>query len=206
MEDLLKYGPLFLQMCYAAFAFFVLLLKNHMVENSMNVIELWQINTFVLINTALPLVWGTRIMSSDNDSELYFFQHILDKLCHRQANFFVLILKMTLYLAGLVMEVHAYQIIYCTQHIKFQMYMLSALIEKLGRDFEDSENLIRDEVYQEEIESKLKMIIDRHCDFIRWKNNTLMLMSNFIIPFTIGGIVIGISIVLSFLQVSFTHS
>jgi hypothetical protein len=25
----------------AAFAFFVLLLKNHMVENSMNVIELW---------------------------------------------------------------------------------------------------------------------------------------------------------------------
>jgi hypothetical protein len=82
----------------AAFAFFVLLRKNRMVENSMNVIELWdissagndvklrilrewrQINTFVLINTALPLVWGTRIISSrDNDSELYFFQHIFDK-------------------------------------------------------------------------------------------------------------------------------
>jgi hypothetical protein len=170
----------------AAFAFFVLLLKNRMVENSMNVIELWdissagndvklgilresrQINTFVVINTALPLVWGTRIMSSrDNDSELYFFQHIFDKLCPRQANFFVLILKMTLYLAGLAMEVHAYQIIYCTQHIKFQMYMLSALIEKLGRDVEDSHDLIRDEVYQKQIESKLKMIIDRHCDLIR---------------------------------------
>jgi hypothetical protein len=159
----------------AAFAFFVLLLKNQLwdISSAGNDVKLRilresrQINTFVLINTALPLVWGTRIMSSDNDSELYFFQHILDKLCHRQTNFFVLILKMTLYLAGLVMEVHAYQIIYCTQHIKFQMYMLSALIEKLGRDFEDSENLIRDEVYQEEIESKLKMIIDRHCDFIR---------------------------------------
>jgi hypothetical protein len=108
---------------------------------------------------------STRIMSSrDNDSELYFFQHILDKLCPRQANFFVLILKMTQYLAGLAMEVHAYQIIYCTQHIKFQMYML---IEKLGRDVEDSHDLIRDEVYQEQIESRLKMIIDRHCDFIR---------------------------------------
>jgi hypothetical protein len=35
-----------------------------------------------------------------------------------------------------------------------------------------------------------------------WKNNAMMLMSNLIVPFTIGGIVIGTSIVLSFLQVS----
>jgi hypothetical protein len=125
-------------------------------------------NTFVLINTARPLVWGTRIISSrDNDSELYFFNIFSTSCVLVRQFFFVLILKMTLYLAGLAMEVHAYQIIYCTQHIKFQMYMLSALIEKLGRDVEDSENLICDEVYQEEIESKLKMIIDRHCDFIR---------------------------------------
>jgi hypothetical protein len=60
-----------------------------------------------------------------------------------------------------------YQIIYITQHIKFQMYMLNALIERLGSDVEDSHNLIRDDVYQEHIESKLKMIINRHCDLIR---------------------------------------
>jgi hypothetical protein len=36
----------------------------------------------------------------------------------------------------------------------------------------------------------------------RWKNNTLMLINNFILPFVTGGIVMGISIVLSFLQVS----
>jgi hypothetical protein len=45
--------------------------------------------------------------------------------------------------------------------------MLNAPIERLGSDVEDSHNLIRDEVYQEEIESKLKMIIDRHCELIR---------------------------------------
>jgi hypothetical protein len=170
----------------AVFAFIVLLLKNHIVENSLNVIELWdissagndvklriareskQINIFVVINTALPLLWATNIMSSrENDSELIFFQHILDKLCPRLANSYVFILKMTLYLAGFAMEVHGYQVIYVTQHIKFQMYMLNALIEKLGSDVEDSENLIRDKVYQEQIESKLKMIIDRHCDLIR---------------------------------------
>ncbi|CAH1380178.1 unnamed protein product [Tenebrio molitor] len=55
-------------------------------------------------------------------------------------------------------------------------------------------------MYQEEIGSKLNMIIDRHCVFIRWKNNTLMVMSNLIIPFTICAIIVGISIVLLFLQ------
>jgi hypothetical protein len=170
----------------AVFAFVVILLKNHIVENSMKVIDLWdissagndvklriareskQINMFVVINTTLTLLWGTNIMSSrDNDSEQIFFQHILDKLCPHLANSYAFILKMTLYLAGLAMEVHSYQIIYITQHIKFQMYMLNAHIERLGSDVEDSHNLIRDDVYQEHIESKLKMIIDRHCDLIR---------------------------------------
>jgi hypothetical protein len=170
----------------AVFAFFVLLLKNHLVENSMNVIELWdissagndvklrilreskQINTFVVINTALPLLWGTQILSlRDSDSHGIFVQHILDKLCPQQANFWIVIFKITLYLAGLVMEIHGYQVIYITQHIKFQMYMLNALIERLSSDDEDSHNLIRDDAYQEHIESKLKMIIERHCELIR---------------------------------------
>jgi hypothetical protein len=98
----------------AVFAFIVILLKNHIVENSLNVIELWdissagndvklrilreskQINTFVVINTAL--LWGTQILSSrDNDSQGIFVQHILDKLCPRQANFWIVIFKITLF-------------------------------------------------------------------------------------------------------------
>ncbi|KAJ3620153.1 hypothetical protein MTP99_004140 [Tenebrio molitor] len=219
IEDLIKYGPLFLLTCFANFAFTVLLLKNHMVDDVMTVIDLWdissagndvklrilsesrKINTFVVINTALPLLFVTQMMSSpDNDSEAIFVQHIFDKWCPRQANFWVFIFKMTMYLAGLAMVAHSYQVIYCTQHIKFQIYMLNVLLERLGSDAEDSENLIRNEVYQKQIETKLKMIIDRHCDLIRWKSNSLMLMSNFIIPFVIIGIVAGISIVLSFLQ------
>jgi hypothetical protein len=170
----------------ASFTSAVILVKNHMVEKVMNVIELWdissvgndvklrivreskQINTFVVINTALVLLWATQIMSSgDNDSEGIFVQHILDKLCPRQANFWIIIFKMTLYLAGLAMQIHTYQFIYTTQHVKFQIYMVNAFIEELGSDGEDSKNLIRDEVYQEEIESKLNKIIDRHCELIR---------------------------------------
>jgi hypothetical protein len=79
----------------------------------------------------------------------------------------MVIFKMTMYLWALVVQAHAYQVIYVTQHVKFQMYMSNALIESLGSDVEGWENLIRDKVYQEQIESKLKMIIDRHCEFIR---------------------------------------
>jgi hypothetical protein len=121
-----------------------------------------------VINTALPLLYVTQLMSSrDNDSEEIFVQHIFDKWCPRQANFWVFIFKMMMYLAGLAMVAHGYQVIYCTQHIKFQMYMLNVLVERLGSDAEDSDNLIRNEVYQKQIESKLKMIIERHCDLIR---------------------------------------
>jgi hypothetical protein len=156
-----------------------------MVENVMNVIELWdissagndvklriaresnQIITFVVINTSLILLWATLIMSSRDDTEKIFVQHVLDKLCPRQTNFYVVIFKVTLYFAGLALQVHAYQVIYTTQHVKFQMYMLNALIEGLGSDVEDSESLIRDEIYQQEVESKLEKIIDRHCELIR---------------------------------------
>jgi hypothetical protein len=170
----------------ALLAIVVLLVKNYIVENGMNVIELWdassagndvklkiareskQINTFVVINTALALLWASLVMSSgDNHGERIFVQQILDKLSAHQANFFMVIFKMTMYLWALVAQVHAYQFIYITQHVKFQMYMCNALIESLGSDVEGWESLIRDKVYQEQIESKLKMIIDRHCDFVR---------------------------------------
>jgi hypothetical protein len=105
--------------------------------------------------------------SGDNHGERIFVQQILDKLSAHQANFFMVIFKMTMYLWVLVVQAHAYQVIYATQHVKFQMYMCNALIECLGSDVEGWESLIRDKVYQEQIESKLKMIIDRHCDFVR---------------------------------------
>jgi hypothetical protein len=166
--------------------FVVLLLKNHLVDDVMNIVDLWDISsagndvklrilsesrklhTFVVINTALPLLYLTQMLSSrEHDSEEIFVQHIFDKWCPRQANFWVLIFKMSLYLPFLAMVAHSYQVIYCAQHIKFQMYMLNVLVERLGSDVEDSHNLIRDEVYQKQIESKLKIIIDRHCDLIR---------------------------------------
>jgi acyl-CoA thioesterase FadM len=60
-----------------------------------------------------------------------------------------------------------YQVIYITQQVKFQMYLCNAFIEGLNIHFQELEDPIRNIIYQKEIESKLKMIIDRHCVFLR---------------------------------------
>ncbi|KAJ3620118.1 hypothetical protein MTP99_004108 [Tenebrio molitor] len=219
VEDLIRYGPLFFQMCFVSFAFVILLVKNHLVDDVMSAIELWdissagndvklrilresrQINAFVVVNITLIVLCSTsHILSCHNDPEIIFIQVIFDKLCPREANICVFIFKTTMNLGGLVMVAHTYQVIYVTQQVKFQMYLCNAFIEGLSTNFKELEDPIRNNIYQKEIESKLTMIIDRHCVIIRWTNNGLMLMSNLIIPFTICAIIIGISIVLSFLQ------
>jgi hypothetical protein len=186
VEDLIKYGPLFLQMCSAVFAFVVLLVKNHMVDDIMTAIKLWdissagndvklrilresrQINTFVVVNTTLIVLCSTSyILSCHNDPEVIFIQIIFDKLCPREANICVFIFKTTIYLGGLAMVAQPYQTIYATQQVKFQIYLCNAFIEGLNTNVEELEVLIRDKMYQEEIGSKLNMIIDRHCVFIR---------------------------------------
>jgi hypothetical protein len=87
----------------------------------------------------------------------YFFQ---TPIC-------VFIFKTTMYLGGLVMAAQTYQIIYFTQQVKFQMYLCNAFIEGLNIHFQEFEDPIRNEIYQKVIETKLNMIIDRHCVFLR---------------------------------------
>jgi hypothetical protein len=63
------------------------------------------------------------------------------------------------------MVVSTYQVIYVTQQVKFQMYLCNAFIEGLSTNLKELEDPIRNNIYQKEIESKLNMIIDRHCVF-----------------------------------------
>jgi hypothetical protein len=127
-----------------------------------------QINAFVMVNTTLIMLWSTSyILSCDKDPQVIFIQIIFDKLCPREANICVFIFKTTMYLEGLAMVASTYQVIYITQQVKFQMYLCNAFIEGLNIHFQELEDPICYNIYQKEIESKLKMIIDRHCLFLR---------------------------------------
>jgi hypothetical protein len=127
-----------------------------------------QINAFVVVNTTLLVLWSTSyILSCHKDPEVIFIQIIFDKLCPGEANICVFIFKTTMYLEGLAMVASTYQVIYVTQQVKFQMYLCNAFIEGLNIHFQELEDPIRNNIYQKGIESKLKMIIDRHCVFLR---------------------------------------
>ncbi|KAJ3620107.1 hypothetical protein MTP99_004097 [Tenebrio molitor] len=183
--NLIDHAPLFLQMCYAEFAITILLSRNQLVEQIMEVIDLWEIdsageetkqritresrriNIFVAINTILSVTWATTLVVSHNPTETVFVRHILHLLCPRQADFLLVFFNLTLYLAVFVMMAHAYEMIYTTQHVKFQMYMCKAFIQAMTDGTDSEETLMYDADYQQLTESRLKSLIKRHCDFIR---------------------------------------
>jgi hypothetical protein len=167
------------------FAITILLSRNRMMEQIMGVIDLWEIdsageetkqritresrriNMVAAIITILGVTGATIHILSHNPAETVFVRHIFHLLFPRQAEFLVIFFNLTLYLAISVLPAHGYEMIYFTQHVKFQIYMCETFIQAMthGTDFE--ETLIYNADYQQLIESKLKSLIKRHCDFIR---------------------------------------
>jgi hypothetical protein len=129
--------------------------------------EYRRINIFVAVNTILSVTWATTLVVSHNPTETVFVRHILHLLFPRQANFLLVFFNLTLYLAVFVMMAHAYEMIYTTQHVKFQMYMCKAFIQAMTDGTDSEETLMYDADYQQVTESRLKSLIKRHCDFIR---------------------------------------
>jgi hypothetical protein len=159
--------------------------KNHLVEQAMEVIDLWEIdsageetkqritresrriNIFVAINTILSVTWATTLVVSHNPTETVFVRDIFHLLFPSQAKFLIVFFHLMYYLAVLATMAHPYQVIYTTQHVKFQIYMCKTFIQKMTDQTDLEENLIYDGDYQESTESRLKFLINRHCDFIR---------------------------------------
>jgi hypothetical protein len=156
-----------------------------MVEQVMEVIDLWEIdsageetkqritresrriNMFVVINTILGVTWATTLVVSHNPTETVFVRDIFHLLFPSQAKFLIVFFNLMFYLAVLATMAHPYQVIYTTQHAKFQIYMYKTFIQKMTDRTDLEEKLIYDGDYQESTESRLKFLINRHCDFIR---------------------------------------
>ncbi|XP_068905194.1 uncharacterized protein [Tenebrio molitor] len=238
-DQLIQYGPLFFQMCYVNFfkyfflhqitntlqatlGMFVVLLRNRMIEDVMEVIDLWDvksageeveskikreskaINIFVVVNTTVMLVWASaNVFSVDDDDQVFFTNWLMQKWFFGHTKCLIILIKLTFFVAAPCMTVHGYQIIYTLQHVKFQMYMFNKYVEELTKGFTTCEcKLLFDEVYQNEVNFRLKFLIKRHCDFLRWSKNILMKMDHLILPFSMGGCLVGLSIALSFFQIT----
>jgi hypothetical protein len=195
-DQLIQYGPLFFQMCYVNFfkcfflhqttdtlqatlGMFVVLLRNGMIEDVMEVIDLWDvksageeveskikreskaINIFVPVNTTVMLVWASANVFSVDD-EVFFTNWLIQKWFFGQTKFLIVLIKLTFFVATPCMTVHGYQIIYTLQHVKFQMYMFNKYVEELTKGFTTCEC----KFLFDEVNFRLKFLIKRHCDFL----------------------------------------
>jgi hypothetical protein len=125
-----------------------------------------RINMFVAINTILAVTWATTHLFHEA-TETVFVRYIFDLLFPRQADFLFILFNLTLYVATFVMIAHSYEVIYATQHVKFQIYMCKTFIQEMTIGTDSEEVLIYNAYYQQLTESRLKFLINRHCDFIR---------------------------------------
>jgi hypothetical protein len=171
----------------ATLGMFVVLLRNRMIEDVMEVIDLWDvksageeveskikreskaINIFVVVNTTVMLVWASaNVFSVDDDDQVFFTNWLMQKWFFGHTKCLIILIKLTFFVAAPCMTVHGYQIIYTLQHVKFQMYMFNKYVEELTKGFTTCEcKLLFDEVYQNEVNFRLKFLIKRHCDFLR---------------------------------------
>jgi hypothetical protein len=127
------------------------------------------INRFAVLNISILLLFATIIFfSSDEDNGLAFVRHILNQIFSHWSKFLFVFFKITLFLPCFMMSAHIYQLFYSAQHIIFQMKLLKMFIRRMASTSSSTEeDLMYDDSYQEEINAKLKIIIHRHCNFIR---------------------------------------
>jgi hypothetical protein len=158
-----------------------------MIDDIMDVIDLWRVdsadektkneitklskwaNRFAVTNTSVCLLcMATTFFSSNENDGLGFIRDILDQVFFQWGKFAFVFFKMTLLVASFTMPAVTYQVFYVTQHVTMQMKLFKMFVRSLASTLSSTEeNLTHDDNYQEAIQTHLKIVIDRHCDFIR---------------------------------------
>jgi hypothetical protein len=161
------------------------------------------INLFVLLNTILLLLWISSVILPNIDNTDFSFCCSFLRILLRRSKFLLIIYKLSFGLASFTTTTVSYQLTYIIHHVKFQTYMFNKYVEELTSDFEGSDYmLIRDEDYQKEVSFRLKMLTRRHLEFLRWRSRMSGSVSHLIVPFSLGGCLIGFSIALSIYKVA----
>ncbi|XP_063914393.1 uncharacterized protein LOC135130874 [Zophobas morio] len=143
--------------------------------------ETKMIKTFVIVVLLTGLLWDNLVIYSSLGVVLSrnFLLHTCDYIFS--------VLRLTSHVAFFTIMAHPFQVLYVSQHLKFQMYLFNKYIEDVcfmdGK--ENEEDLVDDQEYQEEIKLRLRLVVRRHCEFKRLRIQCLQTMGNLIIPFSV---------------------
>ncbi|KAJ3657162.1 hypothetical protein Zmor_016182 [Zophobas morio] len=192
-------------MSYIVFVSFVHLYKNKLIDDVMSILPLWDIDTagetienrikketkiittFTIVTSLLALLWATVVVYSSFD--ILPPKNLVLCTC----DYLFSVLKLASHVIVFAFMAHPLQVVYATQHVKFQMYLFNKHIEDIcSMDDEENEEeyLVDDEKYQKEVRLRLNLLVKRHCELKKWRTNCLEIMDKLILPFSAGAAVL----------------
>ena len=118
------------------------------------------ITTFTIVTSLLALLWATVVVYSSFD--ILPPKNLVLYTC----DYLFSVLKLASHVIVVAFMAHPLQVVYATQHVKFQMYLFNKHIEDICSmdDEENEEELVDDERYQKEVRRRLNLLVKRHCE------------------------------------------
>ncbi|RZB38847.1 hypothetical protein BDFB_011043, partial [Asbolus verrucosus] len=215
--EFVYYAPVFFSTFYAMFAMVIILFKGKLIADIKNEITMWTmdsagqiihsrikiesivITAFVGVNFMISIytvyLFVTPIFA---DKELFFALRFFEEYFPEQKSFLSWTYRGAYSFIIYVMTVHAYQVIYYTQHIKFQIMMFLMYASRIS-DFDEKRNekeLFYDQEYQRQVQRRLKFCIVRYNDFVVAFSEKQKEIGYLIAGFALCGCLLGLSIVL----------
>ncbi|EFA04740.1 odorant receptor 329 [Tribolium castaneum] len=211
-----NYASVFFSEFYPMLAILTVIFKGQIVQHLTDEFKIWAIDsaskklqseiklkikiiTAFVITNSLIAVWGgfLYVQPLSEDENLYFALSFIHQYFPNQSSTLEFFYRMTYPILGYLMTVHAYQCLYYTQHINFQLRMFTEVVAEFApvkRFLLFEHHLFYNKKYQTEIEQRLKFCIKRSQEFVQIcviKNSEI---GSFIPEFAICGLLFGIGV------------
>nr|XP_015835428.1 PREDICTED: uncharacterized protein LOC107397920 [Tribolium castaneum] len=197
-------------------AILTIIFKGDVVQNLTDEITFWTIDSasknlqheiklkikfltaFVIINS-FTVVMGSfsYVQQLSDDVNLFLAIRLIRDYFPNYSTILEFFYRMTYPICGYLMAVHAYQCLYYTQHINFQLQMFTEVITELNNSKTSSlleNHLFYNRTYQTNTEQRLKFCIKRSQEFIKICVTKNKEIGSLIPGFAICGLFLGIGI------------
>ncbi|EFA02953.1 odorant receptor 278 [Tribolium castaneum] len=214
-KEFVLYGPVFFGCFYGMLAIYIIIFQSSFITNMSQELEMWSyssggeeinrrvkfqsrvITIYALVNFLLAIVASYLYFSPlDSDNETFYMVRFIEEKIPDYAKICKIAYRTTFLAMGYVMIVHSYQVIYASQHVRFQIIFFTEYVKKVV-EFDEKiseECLFYNERFQTIVGKRLQNCVIRHIQFLKFDRIKIKEMSNLIAAFSLCGCLLGISI------------
>ncbi|EFA02840.1 odorant receptor 281 [Tribolium castaneum] len=213
-KEFVFYGPVFFGSFYGMMALLTLVLKDDFISNLKQEFRLWPldcagdeiysqikfenkiIKIFVVFNCIVTFIGSyLYFLPLDSDNETFYAVRFIEENYPDHRNLLHGLYRSTFLIFGYAMTVHVYQVIYNSQHLRYQIIIFTEYVASIGNPDKRKENeLFYDKGFQKVVYERLKFCIMRHQEFLVISNKKVGDMRVFIVGYSLCGCLLGISL------------